>query len=53
LSCHASLDADATPSDTIQKTPLTPTLAPKAPNMTGITTLDALIVMRRNPSASP
>ena len=26
MSCHASLDADATPSDTIQKTPLTPTL---------------------------
>eukprot|EP01031_Cornospumella_fuschlensis_P048877 gene48876-59849_t len=37
----------------IQKSPATPVKAPAAPNIVGIKTLDALMVMRRKPSASP
>ena len=51
MSCNASLDADATLSDTSQKTPLTPTLAPKAPNIIGITTLDAFCLLYTSDAA--
>ena len=38
---------------TTQKSPPTPISAPAVPNSTGISTLDALMVISRRPSASP
>ena len=42
-----------TTAPTHQKTPATPTAAPASPNSIGIATLEALITMSRNASASP